>query len=154
MRRIYQGAVKMANADVLKKNIELALASVTSDNDTIERFMDTIFGVDVKITEIPKVVSSDEGREIRTLIDFDYVSDRVRYKSKHIKTKYFATQEEADAYANNGDYRYGSCKERKVGDYTFSATYTHMSNTYTYLSNWLECTPVTNIEYPKDEESC
>lgn len=153
MRRIYQGAVKMADADVLKKNIELALASVKSDNEMIERFMDTVFGVDVKITDIPKVVSTDEGREIRTLIDFDYVSDKVRYESKHTKTKYFATQAEADAYANTGDYRYDSYKDRKVGDYTFSATYTHTSNTSTWLSSWLECTPVTDTKCFKDEES-
>lgn len=123
MKKIYSAAINMANAQELKTSLVESINKVDVKNSPIiERFIDTIFGCDITMDELPKVkYNSSYG--VMTLESASYLSDEVIFNYNSVDTRYFENQEDADKYAETGDFDYSKSNYNKTETYTIKASH-------------------------------
>ena len=108
------------------------------DEEMRERFVNALIGI-VDMDEIERKISrysSDRNGERWTFESYNYLLDRVYYTYEHKDKRYFKTQEDADKFAETGDYDYGKSKYCEEGEYNIKAIFSRPSSSYTSLYNW------------------
>lgn len=133
MKPIYIAAVEMANANQLKDSIVDVLKDM-GDCDIVERFIETVFGVDVKADKLATITEYD-GWEC-TLIKFDYITDTVEYQREKDITRYFSDKKKAEIYSNRGEYRYSDMNYDQTDEYCFPGTYHVIETSVTNKYSW------------------
>lgn len=133
MKPIYIAAVEMANANQLKDGIVDVLKNM-GDCEFIERFIETVFGVDVKADKLASIIEYD-GWEC-TLMEYDYVTDAVKYQREKDVTRYFSDKDKAERYSNTGEYRYCDMKYNPDDEYCFPGTYHEVETNVTTKYCW------------------
>lgn len=133
MKPIYIAAVEMANANQLKDSIVDVLKNM-GDCEFIERFIETVFGVDVKVDKLATITEYD-GWEC-TLIKFDYITDTVEYQREKDITRYFSDKDKAERYSNTGEYRYSDMKYDMTDEYCFPGVYHEVGTDATTKYFW------------------
>lgn len=133
MKPIYIAAVEMANANQLKDGIVDVLKNM-NDCEFIERFIEAVFGVDVKADELA-TVTEYEGWKC-TLIEYDYITDTVKYQKEKDVTRYFSDKDKAERYSNTGEYRYGDMKYDMTDEYCIPGVYHEVATDITSKYFW------------------
>ena len=141
MKKIYTRCIEIANAVKIAEALVEATKKV--NNPTCERFMDVILGCDTTIDELPpRVYRYDDS--IANIKSFDFIADKVEYTYEASNTRWFATEDEATAYANNGDYNYKTSSYNEDVDkgYIHKGVYKYVADGSDTLNSWLDCRPV------------
>ena len=132
MRKIFQFALE--HATVLTDDI-IRAAEMLDDEAKSERLIEAILGLDTKREDLADTVIADNNVEC-TLVKYNFLKDEVVYNKVDSDTKYFDTQENANKYANSGDYKYDTYNWKKDDEHPYAGTWVHVGEHYTCISYW------------------
>lgn len=101
MKKIYEWALNQIGAT---ENGNLIKAINMLNDSMQENFVDVIIGIDIDDSQLAKKILY-EGT-VYTLKDTNYLNGDIYGEYMGEDVRYFATQEDADAYASSGKYDY------------------------------------------------
>lgn len=134
MKPIFTYAIKHTDSDQLKNKLIDVVNNI--NDDKIERFIEILLGCQPTYT-LPAKVYNYNKAHIRVFKSFDYLNDRVDYTYEESITKFFITQEEADKYAETGEYIYSRTSNSESDEHTIKATYSYHRESYMTINEWL-----------------
>lgn len=132
MRKIFEFALE--HATVTTDDIIRAV-EMLDDEAKSERLIEAMLGLDTKREDLADHVIDDNKVEC-TLVKYNFLRDEVMYNRVDSDTRYFDTQENADKYANSGDYKYNTQSWCKDDEHPYAGTWVHVGEHYTCTSYW------------------
>ena len=141
MRPIYEWALDQIGAN---RNGNLMRAISMLENDRQERFVETIIGIDVVETKLPKKIR--RSNVVYTLESANYIKDEVVATYIGTDTRYFSNQEDANTYAASGKYDYDKSSHIKSDIYSFKGEYVSEHTTWYSYNTWMNSEVVGDIE--------
>ena len=132
MRKIFQFALEHATitADDIIRAVELL-----DEPAKEERLIEAMLHLDTKKEELADTVIDNNGNEC-TIHNFNFLRDEVEYKKVDKDTRYFKTQEEADNYAETGNYK--DARWSYSDEYNISATWSHIGTHWYTINEWFK----------------
>lgn len=134
MKPIYTYAIAQTDEHDLKHYLIDAVRDL--NDDKIERFIEMVLGCQPRYTVPARTYNWDKSR-VRTLLSFDYLNDKVEYSYEETVTKFFETQEEADKYAETGDYVYSRTCSQENEEHIFVASHVHTRYGQETIDGWM-----------------
>lgn len=134
MRKIYEWALDQIGAT---KNGNLIKAINMLDESRQENFVDVIIGIDIDDSQLAKKIVVDG--VIYTLDSTNYLSGDVYGKYIGEDVRYFATQEDADAYSSTGNYDYTKSTPYSNNEkYSFRGAHPCLKTKWFSYKNWMD----------------
>lgn len=99
-----------------------------------ERFVEVVVGCEIKNDDVPKEVTYED--KVCKLVSCNYILDIVTYTCVDSTTRYFATQEDADKYAEHGDYAWSTSSSDAKEEYPFKGVWTRECEHSTWYERW------------------
>lgn len=140
-KKVYAKLIDTTNGNQFK---DAVIAALDSADDKILRFLDIVFGCEIKVDELP-VQKLDWSDRVNTLTSIDYLNNRVNYIYDDMDIKYFKDEESAKTYAETGKYS-GVWAYGQSDDVPYRGEYKHKSTSYCTISDWLERNNPITIE--------
>lgn len=131
MKKIFQWALEQSGAT---KNMVKAVNLLRESH--AERFVEIVVGCEIKDEDIPQEVTY-EGK-VHKLVRSNYICDEITYACEDTSVRYFPTQEDADRYANTGDYVYNSSSSSPKDEFPIKGEWTRECEHTTWYSRWFE----------------
>ncbi|MBQ8206368.1 MAG: hypothetical protein IJZ77_02805 [Bacilli bacterium] len=131
MKKIYEWALKQTGATKGMINAVNMLA-----NEHAERFIEVVVGCEIKNEDIPKEVTY-EGK-VYKFVRANYVRDKITYSCEDTSVRYFPDQENADIYANTGDYVYNFSSSTPKDEFPIKGIWTRECEHTTWYTRWFE----------------
>lgn len=97
-----------------------------------------ILGIESREDAIAKIPTTavHDGKDYK-LTKVKILEGKVYVTYPETSVRYFSTEEDADRYANTGNYRYNSTTSEQDEDHPFRAEYTRDVETWAYIDTWL-----------------
>jgi len=140
-KKIYAKLIDTTNGNQFK---DAVIAALDSADDKVLRFLDIVFGCEIKVDELP-VQKLDWSYRVNTLTSVDYLNNRVNYIYDDEDKKYFENEELAKRYAETGRYD-NTWNWHKAENTPYEGIYKHKSNGHCTIEEWLERNNPTTIE--------
>ena len=140
-KKVYARLIDTTNSNQFK---DAVIAALDSADDKILRFLDIVFGCEIKVDELP-AQKLDWSDRVNTLTSIDYINNRVNYIYDDKDTKYFENEELAKTYSETGKYS-GVWSYNPSEKTPYKAEYKHKSTSWCTISDWLERNNPTTIE--------
>lgn len=129
MKKIYTWALKNCGANDAMINAVSMLGT-----EQAERFVEVVVGCEINNDDIPQEFVY-EGKLYR-FVRCNYVLDEIVYVTDDTDHRYFANQEDADKYAESGDYNWGTSSSSASDKYPIKASWTRPCEHETYYDRW------------------
>lgn len=140
-KKIYARLIEATNGNQFK---DAVIAALDSADEKVLRFLDIVFGCEVKVYELP-IQKLDWCDRLCTLTSVDYLNDRVNYIYDDENIKYFENEELAQKYSETGEYS-GVWSYSEDKGLPYKGIYKYKSTNYCTINNWLERDNPTTIE--------
>lgn len=140
-KKVYARLIDTTNGNQFK---DAVIAALNSADDKVLRFLDIVFGCEIKVDELP-TQKLDWSDRVCTLTSIDYLNNRVNYIYDDKDTKYFENEELATTYAETGEYS-GVWDYASSPSTPYKGEYKHKSVSYCTINDWLERNNPTTIE--------
>lgn len=133
MKPIYEWALNQIGAT---ENENLIKAINMLSDSMQESFVDVIIGIDIDDSQLAKKIL-DEGT-VYTLKSTNYLNGDVYGEYMGENVRYFATQEDADAYASSGKYDYSNSTIYSVNEkYPIKGVYPCLQIKWFSYDGWM-----------------
>lgn len=132
-KKIYAKLVQLTNEAQLKDLLIDAILSKADDK--ILRFIDLMYDEDIRMCDLEPVTLSYNDIPC-TLVSLDYLNDEIEYSYRDTRKKYFATQEDADKYAETGDYNYNKTSYNYTDEYCIESKHTFVETGHCTITDW------------------
>lgn len=142
-KKIYAKLVQLTNEAQLKDLLIDAI--LFKADDKILRFINIMYGEDIRICDL-EPVTLQYNDTLCTLVSLDYLNDTITYSYKDTRKKYFATQEDADLYAETGDYDYNKTSYNYTDEYCIESKHTFVETSHCTVTDWQTRKTPTTIE--------
>lgn len=140
-KKAYARLIETTNGNQFK---DAVIAALDSADDKVLRFLDIVFGCEIKVDELP-IQKLDWDDKIDILTSVDYLNDKVNYIYDDENIKYFENEELAKIYAETGKFS-GVWSYQENNSTPYKGIYKHKSSSYCSINEWLERKNPTTIE--------
>lgn len=140
MDKIYIYAASNTSAERIKTELVYALSN--TNNLSVKRFIETMFGLALKKSDVPTKTCHWNG-SVRTLTNFDYIEDRVNFQYESTEVRYFKDVNDAERYAKTGEYVYSTSSSKETYNFSVMASHTFTNTNYCTVDEWLSAKVVT-----------
>lgn len=140
MDKIYIYAANNTSAERIKTELVCALAN--TNNLSVKRFIETMFGIALDKSNVPAKTYHWSG-SIRTLTNFDYIDDRIDYEYKSTEVRYFKDTNDAERYAKTGEYVYSTSSTKESDEFSVMASHIFTHTSYCTIDEWINSKIVT-----------
>lgn len=134
MEKIYIKALELADAKLIKTALINAVA--LTDCNEVSNLINVIFDLHKKQDELHSTITCENGKLVKTLVEYDPIMNTVTYDYVHTKTKWFESQEKADKYTKTGSYSYNEYADKQTETHIFSGTHNHTGRTSERANHW------------------
>ena len=132
-KKIYAKLVQLTNEAQLKDLLINAILSKADEK--ILRFIDMMYDEDIRMCDLEPVTLSYNDTPC-TLISIDYLNDTVTFNYRETRKKYFATHEDADLYAETGNYNYSKTSYSYTDEYCIESKHTFVETSHCTVTDW------------------
>lgn len=101
-----------------------------------ERFVEVVVGCEINNDDVPQEFTY-EGK-VYKLVRCNYILDEITYRCEDSTTRYFANQEDADKYAENGNYSWDASSSNAKDEYPFAGVWTREVEHTTWYNRWFD----------------
>lgn len=129
MKKIYKWALKQAGATKTMLNAVNMLK-----DEHAERFVEVVVGCEINDDDVPQEVMYDG--KVCKLVSCNYILDEITYSCEDSTTRYFPTQEDADKYAENGNFSWDKSSSNPKDEYPVKGAWTRECEHTTWYERW------------------
>lgn len=101
-----------------------------------ERFVEVVVGCEINNDDVPQEVTYED--KVHKLVRCNYILDEITYRCEDSSIRYFATQEDADRYAEHGDCVWSTSSSDAKDEYPYKGVWTRECEHTTWYNRWFE----------------
>lgn len=131
MKKIYQWALEQCGVN---ETIVNAINMLRTEH--AERFVEVVAGCEIKNSDVPQEVTYED--KVCKLVRCNYILDEITYSCVDSTTRYFMSQEDADKYAERGNYTWSTSSSDAKDEYPYKGVWTREVEYTTWYSRWFE----------------
>lgn len=133
MKKIYQWALEQCGAN---ETIINAVSMLRTEQ--AERFVEVLVGCEIKNDDVPQEFTYED--KVYKVVRCNYILDEITCHCEDSSVRYFPTQEDADKYAECGDYSWATSSSDAKDEYPYKGVWTIEVEHTTCYEKWFEWT--------------